>query len=117
MRKRAALARALALDPDVLFLDEPTAGLDPLNTRRLDELILELRAGLGATFVVVSHELESIFAIADACAFLDAERRTMIARGDPRELRDESEDPKVRAFLRGEIGSAAGRASRRRAGG
>lgn len=102
MRKRAGLARALALDPEVLFLDEPSAGLDPLTSRRLDELILELRDGLGATFVVVSHELASIFAIADDALFLDTEQRTAIAQGDPRVLRDRSDVPKVRAFLQRE---------------
>jgi phospholipid/cholesterol/gamma-HCH transport system ATP-binding protein len=100
MLKRAGVARAMALDPDILFFDEPSAGLDPLSSRRLDDLILELRASLGATMVVVTHELPSIFAIADNAVFLDAATRTMIARGDPRRLRDESPDPAVRAFLR-----------------
>jgi len=103
MQKRAALARAIALDPDVLFFDEPSAGLDPLSSRRLDELILELRDSLGATVVVVTHELASIFAIADNSVFLDAETRTMIATGDPKVLRDESPERTVREFLnRGE---------------
>jgi phospholipid/cholesterol/gamma-HCH transport system ATP-binding protein len=100
MRKRAGLARAMALDPDILFFDEPSAGLDPISSRRLDDLILELRASLGATMVVVTHELPSIFAIADTAVFLDAETRTMIALGNPRQLRDESPEAKVRAFLR-----------------
>ena len=105
MRKRAGLARAMALDPEVLFFDEPSAGLDPLSSRRLDELMLELRDSLGTTVVVVTHELASIFAIADDCVFLDAETHTMIAGGDPRRLRDESPDERVREFLnRGEIG-------------
>jgi phospholipid/cholesterol/gamma-HCH transport system ATP-binding protein len=100
MLKRAGVARAMALDPDILFFDEPSAGLDPISSRRLDELILELRASLGATMVVVSHELASIFAIADNAVFLDGETRTMIARGNPKRLRDECPNPTVRAFLR-----------------
>jgi len=100
MLKRAGVARAMALDPDILFFDEPSAGLDPISSRRLDDLILELRASLGATMVVVTHELPSIFAIADKAVFLDAEMRTMIALGDPRKLRDESPEEKVRAFLK-----------------
>src|SRR5512144_300646 len=83
MRKRAGLARAMALDPDILFFDEPSAGLDPISARRLDELILELRDSLGATIVVVTHELASIFAIGNNSVFLDAETRTMIAAGEP----------------------------------
>jgi len=103
MQKRAGLARAMALDPDILFFDEPSAGLDPLSSRRLDELILELRDNLGTTFIVVTHELASIFTIADDAVFLDAEARTMTARGDPRWLREHCEVPKVREFLnRGE---------------
>jgi phospholipid/cholesterol/gamma-HCH transport system ATP-binding protein len=102
MRKRAGLARALALDPDVLFLDEPSAGLDPITSSRLDDLILNLRDGLGATIVIVSHELPSLFAIADDGVFLDAETKTAIAHGSPKELRDTSEDPKVMAFMRRE---------------
>jgi len=103
MQKRAGLARAMALDPEVLFFDEPSAGLDPITSRRLDDLILELRDSLGATVVVVTHELASIFAIADNCVFLDAESRTMIATGSPRELLAHSTDPRVREFLtRGE---------------
>ena len=103
MRKRAGLARAMALDPDILFFDEPSAGLDPVSARRLDELILELRDSLGTTVVVVTHELASIFAIADNSVFLDTETRTQIALGNPRTLRDESDDPRVRNFLtRGE---------------
>jgi phospholipid/cholesterol/gamma-HCH transport system ATP-binding protein len=96
MQKRAGLARAMALDPDILFFDEPSAGLDPLSSRRLDELILELRDSLGTTFVVVTHELPSIFTIADDSVFLDAEARTMTASGDPKWLRDHSDVPKVR---------------------
>jgi phospholipid/cholesterol/gamma-HCH transport system ATP-binding protein len=104
MQKRAALARAIALDPEILFFDEPSAGLDPISSRRLDDLILELRDSLGTTIVVVTHELASIFTIGDNAVFLDAETRTMIATGDPKTLRDESPDPGVRRFLnRGEI--------------
>jgi len=105
MLKRAGVARAMALDPDILFFDEPSAGLDPLSSRRLDDLILELRDSLGATMVVVTHELASIFAIADNAVFLDAETRTMIACGPPKTLRDECPNPTVRRFLRrGEVG-------------
>ncbi|WP_305042234.1 ABC transporter ATP-binding protein [Geoalkalibacter sp.] len=99
MRKRAGLARALALDPDILFFDEPSAGLDPVSAARLDELILELRESLGATVVVVTHELASIFAIGTDGIFLDAESKTLIARGNPRTLRDECREPSVRRFL------------------
>ncbi|CAO3424431.1 ABC transporter ATP-binding protein [Azospirillum doebereinerae] len=107
MRKRAGLARAMALDPDILFLDEPSAGLDPLSSHRLDDLILELRDSLGSTVVIVTHELASIFAIADDSVFLDAETRTAIAHGNPRVLLDHAEHPKVREFLRrGEPGPA-----------
>ena len=103
MRKRAGLARALALDPDVLFFDEPSAGLDPISARNLDELILQLRDSLGATFVVVTHELASIFTIADNSVFLDANTRSMRAFGNPRELLKHSTDPAVQQFLsRGE---------------
>jgi phospholipid/cholesterol/gamma-HCH transport system ATP-binding protein len=103
MQKRAGLARAMALDPDILFFDEPSAGLDPISSRRLDELILELRDSLGATVVVVTHELASIFAIGTNAVFLDADTKTMIASGDPKVLRDRCPDPKVREFLtRGE---------------
>jgi phospholipid/cholesterol/gamma-HCH transport system ATP-binding protein len=109
MLKRAGVARAMALDPDILFFDEPSAGLDPITSRRLDDLILELRDSLGATMVVVTHELASIFTIADNAVFLDAETRTMIAVGNPRTLRDECPNPVVRTFLRrGETNSAAG---------
>jgi phospholipid/cholesterol/gamma-HCH transport system ATP-binding protein len=105
MRKRVGVARAMALDPDTLFFDEPSAGLDPISARRLDELILELRDSLGTTMVVISHELDSIFTIADDSVFLDAETKTMLATGNPRELREHSTEPKVRAFLtRGETG-------------
>lgn len=98
MMKRAGLARAMALDPEMLFFDEPSAGLDPISSRRLDDLILRLRDSLGTTIVVVSHELPSIFAIADTSIFLDAETKKMIVQGDPKELVEHG-DPKVRAFL------------------
>lgn len=100
MNKRAGLARALALDPEILFFDEPSAGLDPISSRHLDELILQLRDSLGATFVVVTHELASIFTIADNSVFLDPDTRTMRASGNPRELREHSPDPAVQEFLR-----------------
>jgi len=100
MRKRAGLARAMALDPALLFFDEPSAGLDPITSRRLDELILRLRDSLGTTIVVVTHELASIFTIADTSIFLDAETKTVLAHGNPRELVKEGRsDPKVREFL------------------
>ena len=100
MRKRAGLARAMALDPEILFFDEPSAGLDPISAHLLDELILELRDSLGATVVIVTHELASIFAIGNNSVFLDADTRTMTAGGDPKELLEHSEDPKVQKFLR-----------------
>ncbi len=102
MAKRAGLARAIALDPEILFFDEPSAGLDPISSRNLDNLILELRNSLGAT-VVVTHELASIFTIADNSVFLDPEEKTMIAQGNPNVLLRESSNPKVIKFLsRGE---------------
>lgn len=99
MRKRAGIARALALDPDILFLDEPSAGLDPVTAKRLDDLILELRGGLGVTIVLVSHDLPSLFATCDDGIFLDADAGTAIARGSPRALRDGCDNPTVRAFM------------------
>ena len=99
MRKRAGLARAMALDPDILFFDEPSSGLDPLSARRLDDLILELRDSLGATVVMVTHELASIFAIATNSVFLDDEARTITAAGNPTTLLHECRDAKVRRFL------------------
>jgi phospholipid/cholesterol/gamma-HCH transport system ATP-binding protein len=99
MKKRAGLARAMALDPDILFFDEPSAGLDPISAHLLDDLILELRDSLGATVVVVTHELASIFAIGNNSVFLDPETKTMIAAGAPNKLLEESTDPKVRNFL------------------
>ena len=98
MRKRAAIARAMALDPSILFLDEPSAGLDPVASARLDELILQLRDSLGTTVVMVTHELPSIFAVADRCVYLDAVSKTMIALGDPATLRNTGPLP-VREFL------------------
>jgi len=100
MQKRAGLARAMALDPEILFFDEPSAGLDPISSRLLDNLILELRASLGSTIVVVSHELASIFTIADNCIFLDVEERTITASGNPKELLEHSDNPRVQRFLR-----------------
>lgn len=99
MRKRAGLARAMALDPEILFFDEPSAGLDPLSSRRLDDLIIELRDSLEATVVVVTHELPSIFAIGTNSVFLDAAAQTMIAAGDPKRLLTETANPLVREFL------------------
>lgn len=99
MVKRASIARAMALDPEIVFLDEPSAGLDPLSSRRLDDLILRLRDTLGTTFVVVTHELPSIFAIADHSIFLDPETHTMRASGNPRDLARDSTDPLIRNFL------------------
>ena len=100
MCKRAGLARAIALDPEILFFDEPSAGLDPISSARLDDLILELRDSLGATVVVVTHELASIFAIGTNSVFLDAEKRTMVAEGPPNLLLEDCKVPKVRTFLR-----------------
>lgn len=99
MKKRAGLARAMALDPDILFFDEPSAGLDPISAHLLDELILELRESLGATVVIVTHELASIFAVGNNSVFLDPDTKTMIAQGDPKKLLAESKDPKVISFL------------------
>ena len=103
MRKRVAIARAMALDPDIVFLDEPSAGLDPITSSALDDLVLKLREERGTTFVVVTHELPSIFKIADRAAMFDKARRGMVALGTPQELRDASEDPFVKKFFsRGE---------------
>lgn len=99
MRKRAALARAIALDPDFLFFDEPSAGLDPISARNLDRLILELRESLGATVVIVTHELASIYAIGTNSVFLDGESRTMLATGNPTTLLRECTHPTVLNFL------------------
>ncbi|MFT4640542.1 MAG: phospholipid/cholesterol/gamma-HCH transport system ATP-binding protein [Verrucomicrobiales bacterium] len=105
MRKRAALARAMALDPDILFFDEPSAGLDPISSARLDDLIVQLRDSLGATIVMVTHELASIFAIADHCIYLDAETKRITAEGQPKELAESADDEKVREFLRRHAGT------------
>lgn len=103
MRKRVAIARAMALDPEVVFLDEPSAGLDPITSAALDDLILRLRKEKGMTFVVVTHELPSVFKIGDRAAMFDKARQAMVALGDPRTLRDTSDDPFVRKFFnRGE---------------
>ncbi len=99
MQKRVGVARAMALDPDILYFDEPSAGLDPVSARRLDDLICELRDSLGITMIIVTHELDSIFAIADRSVFLDPDTRTMLAIGPPAELRNSSPDPKIRQFL------------------
>lgn len=104
MQKRAGIARAMALDPDILFFDEPSAGLDPVSAKNLDDLILELRESLGTTMVIVTHELASIFAIGNNSVFLDPESKTMITGGNPNTLLKECDNPKVQAFLtRGEL--------------
>lgn len=99
MQKRAGLARAIALDPDIMFFDEPSAGLDPVTSRHLDDLILSLRDNLAATVVIVTHELPSIFAIGNNGVFLDTETKTQIALGDPKRLLKDCDHPTVRAFL------------------
>jgi phospholipid/cholesterol/gamma-HCH transport system ATP-binding protein len=106
MRKRAALARATAMDPEVLFFDEPSSGLDPITATRLDDLILQLRASFGTTIVVVSHDLASIFKIADRALFLDIEEKTMTALGTPAELRESPPSDEVRRFLTRRSGTA-----------
>jgi len=110
MRKRVGLARALSLEPEILFLDEPSAGLDPISSKGVDDLIVELRDGLGVTVLMVSHELPSLLAICDDGIFLDAEARTPIAHGAPRFLLDHSDHPTVRAFLTRERPAAPGQA-------
>jgi len=107
MQKRAGLARAIALDPEILFFDEPSAGLDPISSRLLDELILHMRDALGATVVMVTHELASIFAIGNNSVFLDAETRTMLDYGDPQRLLTGSDHELVRRFLSRSAGESA----------
>jgi phospholipid/cholesterol/gamma-HCH transport system ATP-binding protein len=99
MKKRAGIARALALEPELVYLDEPSAGLDPITSAELDELLLTLNRGLGTTLVVVTHELASIFAIASRCIMLDRDAKGPIALGEPAALRDHSRDPRVVAFF------------------
>jgi len=99
MRKRAALARAMALDPEILFFDEPSAGLDPITSRRLDELIFELKEGLGATIVLVTHELDSIFSIGTRAIFLDGPSQSLLAEGTPQELLEDDRYPQIQQFL------------------
>ena len=101
MQKRAAIARAMVLDPDVLFLDEPSAGLDPITSSELDELILRLRDAFGTTIVIVTHELKSIFKIVDRAAFLDRNSQSVLDVGAPAQLRDQSEHKGVRGFFHG----------------
>lgn len=99
MKKRAAIARAMALEPDLLFLDEPSAGLDPVTANELDDLLIDLNAHLGTTLVIVTHDLDSIFKVGKRCIMLDKESQGIIAQGDPKELRDTASDPRVRAFF------------------
>jgi phospholipid/cholesterol/gamma-HCH transport system ATP-binding protein len=99
MRKRAAIARAMALDPKILFLDEPSAGLDPITSAQMDELIIQLSRSLGITFVIVTHELPSIFTVADRCIMLDRNVKTIVATGKPEELQANSDNPWVRQFF------------------
>ena len=113
MKKRAGIARAMALEPELLFLDEPSAGLDPVTAVELDELILTLNRGLGLTVVIVTHELESIFKIVKQCIMLDQVSQGIIARGDPRTLRDESDNPLVRAFFNRQVPPSGGPDARR----
>jgi phospholipid/cholesterol/gamma-HCH transport system ATP-binding protein len=113
MKKRAGIARAMALEPELLLLDEPSAGLDPVTAVELDDLILTLNRGLGLTVVIVTHELESIFKIAKHCIMLDQISQGIIARGDPRVLRDQSDDPRVHAFFNRQVPPPDGPDARR----
>jgi phospholipid/cholesterol/gamma-HCH transport system ATP-binding protein len=107
MKKRAAIARAMALEPELIFLDEPSAGLDPVTAAELDDLILNLNDRLGMTVVMVTHDLDSIFKVGKRCIMLDRASRSIIARGDPRELREQSSDPRVRSFFNREPAKAS----------
>jgi phospholipid/cholesterol/gamma-HCH transport system ATP-binding protein len=107
MRKRAAIARAMALEPELIFFDEPSAGLDPPTAAELDDLLLSLNLSLGLTLVIVTHDLESIFKIGKHCIMLDRESKSIIASGDPRELRDQSPDPRVHSFFNRTVTEAA----------
>lgn len=106
MKKRAGLARAISLDPELLFFDEPSAGLDPVTSQLLDELIVDLKESLGATIIIVSHELASIFGIGTNSIFLDADSHAAIARGHPKQLLADTRDPRVLRFLTRGIGNA-----------
>lgn len=107
MKKRAAIARAMALEPELIFLDEPSAGLDPVTAAELDDLILNLNDRLNMTVVMVTHDLDSIFKVGKRCIMLDRASRSIIARGDPRELREQSSDPRVRSFFNREPAKAS----------
>jgi phospholipid/cholesterol/gamma-HCH transport system ATP-binding protein len=106
MKKRAAIARAMAFEPNLIFLDEPSAGLDPVSAAELDDLIVALNRGIGLTVVMVTHELESIFKVGKTCIMLDNETKSIIASGNPRELKARSDEPKVRRFFNREAGAS-----------